>query len=193
MVSRSRGSPSTSAIPRSGTRHARCCGSVCRRGGCRPSRILSRRAVCALRSIRKRRTAWRDLGAQLEAVHRRQVDATRAAARSTSSTRRPRRWSRGRRTATRADLERAIARRAARLRRGPWPRTTPHGSRPGASSGWSAALEKRKEEIRELLVTTAAARVRRPPDPARPAVPAARRTTPSWRARTTSKRCCRWW
>ena len=57
---------------------------------------------------------------------------------------------------TRADLERAIraARRA--FDEGPWPRTTPQ-ERANVLCRLIANLEKRKEEIRELLVTTAAA------------------------------------
>jgi aldehyde dehydrogenase (NAD+) len=57
---------------------------------------------------------------------------------------------------TRADLDRAVraARRA--FDEGPWPRTTP-AERAAALERLIKNLEKRKEEIRELLVTTAAA------------------------------------
>ena len=57
---------------------------------------------------------------------------------------------------TRADLERAIraARRA--FDEGPWPRTSPT-ERANLLTRLIGNLEKRKEEIRELLVTTAAA------------------------------------
>jgi acyl-CoA reductase-like NAD-dependent aldehyde dehydrogenase len=57
---------------------------------------------------------------------------------------------------TRADLDKAVraARRA--FDEGPWPRTTP-AERAAALERLIANLEKRKEEIRALLVTTAAA------------------------------------
>jgi len=57
---------------------------------------------------------------------------------------------------TRADLERAIAAARRAFDDGPWTRTTPH-DRARVIDRLVAALSKRKDEIRELLVTTAAA------------------------------------
>lgn len=58
--------------------------------------------------------------------------------------------------ATRADMERAIAAARRAFDEGPWSRTTPH-ERAAVITRLIAALEKRKEDIRELLVTAAAA------------------------------------
>ena len=57
---------------------------------------------------------------------------------------------------TRADLERAIAAARRAFDEGPWPRTTPN-ERARVIERLIAALERRKDAIRELLVTTAAA------------------------------------
>ncbi len=57
---------------------------------------------------------------------------------------------------TRADLERAIGAARRAFDAGPWPRTTP-AERARLLARLIAALEKRKDEIRDLLVTTAAA------------------------------------
>ena len=57
---------------------------------------------------------------------------------------------------TRADLDRAIAAARRAFDEGPWPRTTRH-DRAAVLRRLVDALEKRKEELRELLITTAAA------------------------------------
>ena len=58
--------------------------------------------------------------------------------------------------ATRADLERAITAARRAFDSGPWPRTTPH-DRARVLRRLIDGLEKRKEEIRHLLTTMAAA------------------------------------
>src|SRR5262245_39106897 len=59
-------------------------------------------------------------------------------------------------SASEGDLDRAIAAARKAFDEGPWPRTTPH-DRARVIRRLIDALERRREEIRQLLITMAAA------------------------------------